>query len=231
MNKIAVLSISLILFAFFGLLFSGTVSATGDCTPIYGGGENCLLQSQLIVDIKVQSPKTKNFVDNLNQSNGNYIAGDIIKFQVTVTNKGFFALSKIEVTDSFPNLIDHVSGPGTYDAKTHILRFTIDNLKKNETKLFIATGNIENVSKSGCTLNRVEAKSKNIKADDNSAFCFDQSACGNDNANITKGGFPVMDAPKGITQTPATGSEPLPLFSLIPLASAGLYLRKRSVNN
>ncbi len=234
MNKV----VFVILFAVFGLFFSGTVKAAENCIPIYGGGNNCLPQRQLIVDNKVQSPKTKNFVDNLSREQAEYLAGDTIKFQLTIINKGITTLSKVEVIDKLPALVQYTSGPGTYDAKSQTLRFNLDNLKQNETRKFIISGIVQNVSKNTCSFNIVEAKSGNIKADDNSNFCFWQSVCedgkvkkttiAGGNRTTTKGGFPVLEAPKVISKTPATGPELLPLISLIPIATAGFYLRKRS---
>ena len=46
-------------------------------------------------------------------------------------------------------------------------------------------------------------------------------------ANQSKGGLPIQPAPVTKT-TPATGPEALGLISLIPMAAAGFYLRKKT---
>ena len=213
-----------------GLLFPGVTSAASDCLPIYGGGETCLPAGKIKVDKKVASPTTKNFVDNLSPSDPKYKAGDTINFQLSITNLGRETLSEIEIQDNLPNFITYTSGPGTYDAKKRTLTFKLNNLKQNETRKFIVAGTINDVLKSTCAVNYVRVKSGAVVADDSSKFCLEKSVC-EDNATpqaTTKGGFPVMPAPQDLSQTPATGPAMIPLASLLPIALAGLFLRKKS---
>ncbi len=215
----------------FGLLFqSNEVLAAGNCKPIYGGGENCLAQNNIVVDKKVQSPKSLNFVDNLNENDPKYRAGETINFQLSITNKSGKTLSGIEVSDNLPRLLTYTSGPGSFDTKTRTLTFKFDGLKNNETRRFTLVGKITNtINLNTCVVNHVRVKAGSVTADDNSNFCLEKSVCDDDSlVGRTKGGFPVKPAPKNLSQTPATGSELLPLLSLIPLATAGLYLRKRT---
>lgn len=212
-----------------GLIFPRVSNAAGDCVPIYGGGETCLSQSKIKVDKKVASPTTKNFVDNLSSSDPKYKAGDEINFQLTITNQGKETLSEIEIADNLPNLITYTSGPGAFDSKKRTLTFKLSSLKQNETRKFIVKGTIDNVLKSICVVNYVRVKSDKVVADDSSKFCLEKSFCEDDGASgRTKGGFPVMEAPKDLNQTPATGPEMLPLISLVPIGLTGIYLRKKS---
>lgn len=219
------------LVAISGLFLTGPANAAGNCRPIYGGGENCLPQNELVADKKVASPKTKNFVDNLSQSDPKYKAGDEISFELSITNKGKGTLSQVDVTDKLPDFITYTSGPGKYDAKTRTITFNLTNLKSNETRKFMVVGKVDDILKATCVVNHVQAKSDKSVAEDNSKFCFEESICADESAQgTTKGGFPVMEAPKEITETPATGPGLLPIVSLIPTAALGIYLRKRSVN-
>lgn len=213
-----------------GLVFPRVSNAAGDCVPIYGGGETCLSQSKIKVDKKVASPSTKNFVDNLSSSDPKYKAGDEINFQLTITNLGRETTSQIEVEDNLPTFITYISGPGTFDSKKRTLTFELDGLRQNESRKFIVKGTINDVLKSTCVVNYVRVKSGKVVADDNSKFCLEKSFCEDDAAaqTTTKGGFPVMEAPKDMKQTPATGPEMLPLISLVPIGLTGVYLRKKS---
>ena len=222
MNKLTIIVLSLV----FAILFPAYVNAAGNCQPIYGGGESCLSQDKITVDKKIQSPVSKKFVDNLTQSETKFAAGDNITFELNITNKSGNTLKEIEVIDNLPNNLTYTSGPGSYNTKTRTLSFKINDLKANESRKFIVVGMVNNVGKSTCVINYASVKSGNLKADDNSRFCLEKSICV-DTPNTTKGGFPVMPAPQGMTQTPATGPEMIPLFSLLPLALAGLYIRKK----
>ena len=219
------------LIAISGLFLTGPANAAGNCNPFYGGGENCLPGNELAVDKKVASPKTKNFVDNLSKSDPKYRAGDNISFQLTITNKGKNTLSRIDVTDKLPDYITYTSGPGKYDPKTRTITFNLTNLKANKTRKFMVVGNVDDILKATCLVNRVQAKSGKLVAEDNSKFCFEESVCQDESVKgTTKGGFPVMEAPREITETPATGPGLLPIVSLIPTGALGIYLRKRNLS-
>lgn len=206
------------------------VNAAGaeKCKPIYGGGENCGIQDKLLIDKKVQIPGSSKFTDNLTQSNAKYKAGDKISFEITVTNKSKNALREVIVADKFPTSVSFTSGPGNFDNKTKTLNFKLSNLKVNEIRKFIIVGTVNDSVNSTCLVNYISAKSGSLKADDNSKFCLEKSVCTDNQPVAKKTGYPVMQAPKGITKTPATGPEALPLLSLIPLALGGFYIRKKA---
>ena len=115
----------------------------------------------------------------------------------------------------------------------NIKKFKFNNLKPNESRKFMVVGTVNNVGKSTCVVNYTSVKSGDLKADDNSRFCLEKSVCvegpvsGQPSNPTNKGGFPVMPAPLGLTQTPATGPSALPLLSLLPLGLAGFYIRKK----
>lgn len=228
--------ITIVLVIIFALFAPVEIFAAGadNCKPIYGGGENCIPQNKISIDKKVKVPNSDKFADNLAQNQAKYKAGDTITFQLTITNKGKDTLKEVTVIDKLPAYIIYTSGPGNFDTKSRTLSFKFNNLKANESRKFMVVGTVNNVGKSTCVTNYTSVKSGSLKADDNSRFCLDQSVCvegptsnGKSNAPTTKGGFPVMNAPKGMTQTPATGPAAVPLLSLIPLGLAGFYIRKK----
>lgn len=231
MKKLVIIVLALV----FTLLVPITANAAGtpNCTPIYGGGESCLPQDEISVDKKVKVPNSDKYVDNLTQTQAKYKAGDTITFELTITNKGKETLKEITAIDKLPAYIIYSSGPGNFDAKNRTLSFKFNNLKPNESRKFMVVGTVNNVGKSTCVVNYASVRSGALKADDNSRFCLEKSVCiegpasEQKNQPTTKGGFPVMPAPKGITQTPATGPSALPLLSLLPLGLAGFYIRKK----
>lgn len=232
MKKLVIIVLTLI----FALLVPITTNAAGapNCSPIYGGGESCLPQDKISVDKKIKVPNSDKFVDNLTQAQAKYKAGDQITFELTITNKGKDTLKEVTAIDKLPAYIIYTSGPGNFDAKTRTLSFKFNNLKPNESRKFIVIGTVNNVGKSTCVVNYASVRSGNLKADDNSRFCLEKSVCvedptseGQPNQPTTKGGFPVMNAPVGMTETPATGPSTLPLLSLLPLGLAGFYIRKK----
>ncbi len=228
--------IFIVLLIAFAIFAPVTANAAGaeNCTPIYGGGESCLPQDKISVDKKVKEPNSDKFVDNLSSSQAKYKAGDTITFQLTITNKGKETLKEVTAIDKLPAYIIYTSGPGSFDTKTRTLSFKINGLKPNESRNFMVVGTVNNVGKSTCVVNYASVRSGNLKADDNSRFCLEKSVCvegpasqTQPNQPTTKGGYPVMPAPKGITETPATGPSALSLLSLLPLGLAGFYIRKR----
>lgn len=231
MKRLVIIVLTLI----FALLVPITANAAGapNCTPIYGGGESCLPQDKISVDKKIKVPGSDKFVDNLTQAQAKYKAGDQITFELTITNKGKETLKEVTAIDKLPAYIIYTSGPGNFDAKTRTLSFKFNNLKPNESRKFMVIGTINNVGKTTCVVNYTSVRSGNLKADDNSRFCLEKSECVQGPAlqqpsePTTKGGFPVMNAPKGMTETPATGPSSLPLLSLLPLGLAGFYIRKK----
>ncbi len=231
MKKLVIIILTLV----FALLVPFAVKAAGapNCTPIYGGGESCLPQDKISVDKKVKVPNSDKFVDNLTQAQAKYKAGDTITFELTITNKSKDTLKEVTVIDKLPVYIIYTSGPGNFDAKNRTLSFKFNNLKPNESRKFMVVGTVNNVGKSTCVVNYTSVKSGDLKADDNSRFCLEKSVCvegpvsGQPSNPTNKGGFPVMPAPLGLTQTPATGPSALPLLSLLPLGLAGFYIRKK----
>ncbi|EKD86034.1 MAG: hypothetical protein ACD_37C00515G0001 [uncultured bacterium] len=228
MNKL-VLSFSIVAFMAFAGIAQAASGTYGDnnCQPVYGGGETCITQGKVTINKSVKNPKTNAFVDNLTVNDPRFGVSQIVTFRLIVTNTGNSTISKIAVEDIFPSFVEMKSGPGTFDKSTKILSFEILNLNANESRTYTVTGQTanenqlpanENVT---CVINQAIAKSEDTLSKDNSQFCIEKRVL------TTKGGLPVMPAPK-MGQTPSTGPEMLPLFGLIPAGIAGLLLRKRT---
>lgn len=204
------------------------------CQPIYGGGETCISTDKVLIDKKVMNPAsstkggTEVFVDNLSVNDYKYSADQIVKFQLTVTNTSDKTLSEVSVSDILPSYVSFVKGLGSYDEKSRTVSFKVNNLNPDESRKYTievkTTSNNSLPSGQGvvCVVNQAMARVSNVESRDNSQFCIEKTT------TTTKGGLPVMDAPKGMTKTPATGPEMLALFGLIPAGLSGMYLRRKA---
>lgn len=200
-------------------------AADAPCQAIYGGGQTCDSNGNILVDKKVLNPKTNSMVDNLGIDDTRFEPGMIVTFTINVTNKSNSSIKKIDIKDTFPQYVAFSSGTGNFDTNTKTLTFTINELKSQETKTFTVLGKIASSDQMSvergivCVINQVVANADdNSENKDNVQFCIEKKTA-------SKGGFPVV-SPTEITATPSTGAESLALFSLLPTGIAGFALRK-----
>ncbi|HEX8931846.1 MAG TPA: hypothetical protein VF810_01695, partial [Patescibacteria group bacterium] len=134
MNNLKIAFFSLLLFVAFA---TPALASGSDCTGMYGGSytgsQSC---SKISIDKKVQKPGSKDFVDGLSGLDPKYHSGDIVNFQVVVQNVGSDTASNITITDSLPDFVTFVSGPGSYDSNSKKLTFNIASLKSGESQTF-----------------------------------------------------------------------------------------------
>lgn len=227
MRKILALFVSILLFA----SSAGFVFADVSCQPVYGGGQNCITIGNLSVNKKVQNPATGAFVDNMGTNDTHFTASQTVNFQVSITNTGNTAISQTTVRDIFPNLVNFNSGSGNFDSNTKTLAFTLDNLNPSETRNFAIQGKVVDANSLPqgvtCVVNQVTATANTGQmSQDSSQFCIERQVA----TTTTKGGLPVLPAPK-VTTTPPTGPELIPLIGLLPAGLSGWFLRKKSKFN
>ncbi|MEK7517465.1 MAG: hypothetical protein AAB583_02855 [Patescibacteria group bacterium] len=215
----------LIILGLFYFISPITSYADTTCQPIYGGGQTCISEGNILVDKKVLNPKTKTMVDNLGIDDARFQPESLVTFEVNVTNKSNSTIKKIDVKDIFPQHVTFSSGTGNFDPNTKNLTFSIDNLKSQETKTFTVTGKVVSANQISmeqgvvCVVNQVIATANdNSENKDNVQFCIEKKTA-------VKGGFPVL-TPTQVTITPSTGAESFVLFSLLPTGIVGLLLRK-----
>jgi len=221
-KKLFVISILTIGFAFASGNFA---NAETICQPIYGGGETCAT-TELSVDKQIRNPDTNLFADGLNKDIKTFVTGEVVEFQISVTNNSGVDLARVEVRDIFPDFVRFESGEGSFDQNTNTLTYVINDLRVNETDLRSVFGRINELTNitngSVCGVNQAHATADNTQpGQDNVTFCIDK------NVVTTKGGLKVQ-APPPLTQTPATGPEMLALFGLIPAGIGGYLLRRKS---
>lgn len=226
MKQILFFGISILVSLF--LFSSRSVSADVVCQPVYGGGQNCITTGNILVNKMVQNPQTGQFVDNLGTNDPKFTAGQLVTFQINLTNTGSAVIQQTAIRDTFPGFVNFTSGNGNFDSNTKTLTFTTDNLNPGETRTFSIQGQI--VDAKGlpdgvtCVVNQATATTNTGQmSQDNSQFCMQKAQV----TTTTKGGLPVLPPPK-VTSTPPTGPELLPLIGLLPAGLSGWFMRKKS---
>lgn len=204
--------------------------ALAECTQTYGGSESCITSNEFSIVKTVQTPgKTgDNYVNNLSINDPKYSPTQIVSFKLLVKNTGSVVIPTLTVSDTFPQFLSFVSGPGSFDTNTKKLTLTVTNLQPGQSQTYDVTGKVAEAnlmpSDQGviCLINQASATDKNGATNTSSSqFCVQKSVLGSSEPQVftTKG---------GLSSTPATGPEMLPLLSLIPGGLAGLILRKKT---
>lgn len=213
------------------LIFTQVAFAGISCQPIYGGGQTCVSIGGIVVNKTVINPQTGKMVDSLGINDPRFSENSIVTFQIALTNMTDSLISRIDVKDIFPQYITFSTGGGTFDPNNKTLTFGVDNLAPNETRVFTLVGKVVDVTKlpstqsTTCIVNQVIATAdQKTVSQDNSQFCIKKVVPSP--VSVTKGGFPVVSPVPAIV-TPPTGPESLALFSLIPTAITGWFLRKK----
>jgi uncharacterized repeat protein (TIGR01451 family) len=212
------------------LIASNATSAFADCQAIYGGSQNCTTSYTFTVQKLVQVPGKSggSYVNNLSINDAKYAPNQTVNFQVNVKNTSSQTIPTITVKDIFPQYLSFVSGAGSFDTNSNTLTFTVSNLGAGETKTFNLVGKVADAttlpSDQGvvCLINQANGTDNNGAVNASSSqFCVEKAVLGTS--------FPVVTTKGGITTTPATGPEMLPLMALIPGGLAGFILRKKSI--
>lgn len=208
-----------VLFSLLTVGILGTLSvlpnkAFADCQALYGGGQTCTSYT-FTVEKLVQVPGAGNFVDNLSINDPRFGLSQIVNFEIVVNNTGNSTISSITLTDTFPQFIQFVSGPGSFNSNNKVLTFAVNNLGAGQSQTFNVSGKVYG---SGvpqgitCVVNQVSGVDNNGNTNNSSSqLCIQRTA--------------------QVKTTPATGPEMLPLMALIPGALGGIFLRKKSKHN
>jgi uncharacterized repeat protein (TIGR01451 family) len=199
------LLLSLFLLAALGVL---PRAAYADCQTVYGGGQTCSNT------FSIQKATTNGSIFSMSQT---------VDFQITVTNTGSQTIPTITVVDTFPQFLNFVSGPGTFNSSNNTLTYVVNNLGSGQKQSVDVSGNISGsgVPAGICLVNKVLGTDNNGNTNTaSSQFCIQNGVT----PTPTQVLLPVVK----VTKTPPTGPEMLPIIALIPGALSGLYLRKKS---
>ncbi len=248
MKKHVIIFLGTFLF-FIGLLAHPALgSGIETCQPIYGGGTTCEQEGTLSVNLTVQNPKTKLYLDNLGKNDILFTPGQPVTFEILVKNVDKKnAVNNITVKNIFPQFADFAGKDKNYDAKERTLTFKLDKLDAGQGKAFtvhakvVAQDKLPKNQDTVCIIDQAIALSGTKQSQDNSQFCIQinkpkvaapivtpkPTAQPAKQQTTTKGGLPVYP-PTQTKTTPPTGPEALALIGLIPAAGAGFWLKKKA---
>jgi uncharacterized repeat protein (TIGR01451 family) len=197
-----------------------TTKVYADCQPIYGGGVSCQ-PSSITISKNVFNPATNSYVHDLGSNDPNFRPGDMVTFQISVTNTGSATIGSIHIVDTLPSLMTFAQGQGIFTAETNAITFTVTSLTPGQTQTFTFSTQILDVSKfpanqdTQCLTNQVIATvdSDGTTSQDNSQFCI----------------FHPIIQTLGATSSvpaPSTGADIRTLLVLFPGGLAGLLMHK-----
>lgn len=225
--KIGIASLALATFLSIAPAFADTV-----CTPVYGGGQNCVTTGQLTPSKTVRNPDTGIFVANLGPNDPKFHANDNVPFQVTVTNNSGSTINNIVVVDSFPTLIMCQRSENVDCDTNGKLTINVGTLNSGQSSTLNIIGKVVSNLPAGVTCNqepqtRSTRNIADITASNQPAQQVSSSVCLEAGAVVGKGGVTVFPPPTAV-QTPPTGPEALALIGLLPVGGLGAFLRKKT---
>lgn len=211
MNK---LIFSLIIFFFLAFPTLSFADTSNNCGTIYGG--QCT-SSSLTINKTVKNPVTGEFVDTLGSNSPHFLPSQTVNFRLHVQNTSNTDLNGIQVQDKFPDFLDFVSGPGTFDNNTRALTFTLDNLKTGEFRDIDVTGKVKSGSNLPntnltCVTNYAQASKDNQSSSDTAVFCIENQILA-----------PVQELPKT-----GPASTMLILFGSVFMLAISAFLYKKA---
>ncbi len=181
MKNFAKILIAIVIFSF---TFATISFAKEVCTTQYGGGQTCVNvdeDSDLNIDKTIYNPDHKKYEDHVQASSHVFIAGEEVKFRISVENTGDVTYKKLVITDELPDFVEFVKFTGddkgkTNDNKTQLtwefsnfkpkdevtVEFTAKVVK--ESLLPDSTGDIQTTN-----ITRVEGTRKDNNEKDNNA--------------------------------------------------------------
>ena len=211
-TKYIVLSLIAVSFSIWHLAFGIPRVYADYCTTQYGGQTSCQ-PSDLLIDKEVQNPITKEFKENLS-SDSTFSPGADILFKLTIKNVSGETFNPVVVKDVLPSYLTFVSGPGTYDAASRTLTFTLNNVIAGETRTVqIIAKVLPTTASFVCVNNYAEARADIVGRfdSDTAQFCIQTNVL-------------------GVTTLPVAGYNDLLL--LLPFAGLGIagfaLLKKKS---
>lgn len=207
---------------FLPFIFVTQAQASGtNCVSMYGGGyaatQSC---TNITIDKKVQKPGSKDFVDGLSGNDAKYNPGQEVNFQITVQNVGSDKITNLVVTDTLPQFVTFVAGPGSYDKNANKLTFVVASLESGQSQtIYIKTKIVDNVTFPDkgftCVTNFVRGTEQSgINVDDSTLFCIERP-------------LKIYQPVLGVKQTPSTGPEAAALPVLFGMGGFGWFLRKK----
>lgn len=103
------------------------------CTNQYGATVDCPA-NRIVINKKVRYPTNAYlFVENLTGNDAAYSPGDVVEYDVAVTNTSNVNFATVTAIDVFPSQVTFVGGPGRYNQAENKLTYELSDLKAGTT--------------------------------------------------------------------------------------------------
>ncbi len=181
-KKSIVLSLFSILASFAFLAFPARQAFADMCTTQYGGETTCK-PSDLTINKEVRNPSSLNFVENLSSTDPTFAPGSDVLYRLIIKNSSGETFHPVTVRDVFPSFLTFVAGPGTYNAGTNTLTFSLDNLIAGETRSVDIMARVSptdsfNGKSFVCVNNYAEVRALNRFDSDTAQICLSNNVLG-----------------------------------------------------
>lgn len=178
-------------------LLSKRAIASRVCEPQYGG---ICPPKNIDVDKKVQDPRNGIFVDNLDFTDHKFFAGDEIVFRIRVENTGERELDDVEISDTLPSFLEHVSG----DREFEIDNFDQDEVEERDIRArVISEDRMPSDQDIICDHNKVRVEADGVDDEDTARICVSKRVVTKAQPTVVQ---PVVLPKTGVgTMPPALG--------------------------
>jgi uncharacterized repeat protein (TIGR01451 family) len=157
------------------------------------------------------------FVDNYSPNDTRFRPGEKVYFQIKVKNTSNVTLTNVVVKDYIPTYMEPMEGPGTYDANTRTVTYTIASLKPGQEHVANLLMQVYPQNKLAadkglmCLTNKAQATVNGMTDDDTAQFCVEKEVV-------------------GVQNVPSTGPELGLLFlgGNIATLAGGMFLKKKA---
>ena len=188
------------------ILALSLLSPTGVGAQYYSQGDS---KKIVTVDKKIRLPKEDALLDNVPNSKYVFVDGDIIEFEIVVTNSGNEDLTEVKLSDVMPAYLSLIFNPGSFDKNSNTVNWSLDKFLAGESRKYIIRAKISGVeSVSGIQIvkltNKVYVAAGEVSDQDFASYY------------VTK------------KMSPVTGDDSLPIKTalLVSVSISALFLRK-----
>lgn len=144
---LSIISLALLLLPFQVQAQNAGEDILSSCVQINNGGDTCYQSDTITINKKVLKPETivkegqklndSDFIENTTLRTPYTRANSLSAFRLYVTNISNADVENVTIIDTLPEkYLTYVTSEGTYNETNRTTEFTIDTLKKGETKAF-----------------------------------------------------------------------------------------------
>lgn len=184
-----------------------------------GGGAQPIIVDKLVAKPGAQTKgglTELTYVDNLSANDMRFRAGQQVTFQIKVKNTSSTKQVNIVLSDTVPDFVEPIEGPGTYNPQSRVITANVPDLNPGEEKVYFLRTQVVSQDRLPtdkglfCPVNRANVSSAIAGDQDTAQFCIEKEVT-------------------GVTQVPSAGPEmgALVLSGQFALLGLGYYIRRK----